>query len=77
MTDGSSTTPTVTDARASRVDDRPPRKGWTLILASVGVFMTSLDTLVVATALPVLRLDLDASLADLEWTVNAYNLALA
>jgi EmrB/QacA subfamily drug resistance transporter len=77
MTDVSSTTRVVADRRARRVDDRPPRKGWTLILASIGVFMTSLDTLVVATALPVLRLDLDASLADLEWTVNAYNLAFA
>ena len=61
MTDVSNTTRVVTERRAGRVDDRPPRKGWTLILASVGVFMTSLDTLVVATALPVLRADLDAS----------------
>jgi hypothetical protein len=61
MTDVSNTTRVVTDRRAGRVDDRAPGKGWTLILASVGVFMTSLDTLVVATALPVLRADLDAS----------------
>jgi EmrB/QacA subfamily drug resistance transporter len=39
--------------------------------------MTALDTLVVTTALPVLRVDLHASLSDLEWTVNAYNLAFA
>ena len=54
-----------------------PRKAWTLVLASLGVFMTALDTLVVTTALPVLRADLGASLTDLEWTVNAYNLAFA
>jgi hypothetical protein len=30
---------------------------------------------VVTTALPVLRVDLLASLSGLEWTVNAYNLA--
>jgi EmrB/QacA subfamily drug resistance transporter len=53
------------------------RQAWTLVLASLGVFMAALDTLVVATALPVLRLDLHASLSDLEWTVNAYNLAFA
>ncbi|NGN70360.1 DHA2 family efflux MFS transporter permease subunit, partial [Streptomyces sp. A7024] len=53
------------------------RRTWTLVLASLGGFMATLDTLVVATALPVLRVDLGASLADLEWTVNAYNLALA
>ncbi|MDQ4048991.1 MAG: MFS transporter [Actinomycetota bacterium] len=56
---------------------RQPHKVWTLVVASLGVFMTALDTLVVTTALPVLRVDLDASLADLEWTVNAYNLSFA
>jgi EmrB/QacA subfamily drug resistance transporter len=54
-----------------------PHKGWTLTLAALATFMTALDTLVVTTALPVLRVDLHASLADLEWTVNAYNLAFA
>src|ERR1041385_4822769 len=53
------------------------RKGWTLVLASLGLFMVALDTLVVTTALPVLRVDLGASLGDLEWTVNAYNLSFA
>lgn len=53
------------------------RKGWTLILAALGLFMVALDTFVVTTALPVLRVDLGASLSDLEWTVNAYNLAFA
>jgi EmrB/QacA subfamily drug resistance transporter len=32
---------------------------------------------VVTTALPVLQADIGASLTDLEWTVNAYNLAFA
>src|SRR6266571_1254582 len=54
-----------------------PQKVWTIVLASLGVFMTALDTLVVTTSLPVLRVDLHASLASLEWTVNAYNLAFA
>ena len=45
------------------------RQGWTLVLASLGVFMVALDTLVVSTALPVLRVDFGASLGDLEWTV--------
>ena len=56
---------------------RPPRKGWTLVLAGLAAFMTTLDTLVVTTALPVLRVDLHTSLSGLEWTVNAYNLAFA
>jgi hypothetical protein len=53
------------------------RKGWTLALASFGVFLTSLDVVVVATALPTLRTDLHASLSQLEWTINAYNLVFA
>jgi EmrB/QacA subfamily drug resistance transporter len=59
------------------VSDRSPHKAWTLVLASLAVFMTALDTLVVTTALPVLRVDLHAGLSNLEWTVNAYNLAFA
>src|SRR5438552_10496306 len=39
--------------------------------------MTALDTLVVTTSLPVLRVSLHASLSSLEWTVNAYNLSFA
>jgi EmrB/QacA subfamily drug resistance transporter len=65
------------DARR-RVSNAPaPHRTWTLVLASVGVFMTALDTLVVTTSLPVLRVSLHASLSSLEWTVNAYNLAFA
>jgi EmrB/QacA subfamily drug resistance transporter len=39
--------------------------------------MTALDTLVVANSLPALKQSLHADLSDLEWTVNAYNLAFA
>src|ERR1700730_17897696 len=58
-------------------DRHAPHKTWTIVLASIGVFMTALDTLVVTTSLPVLRASLHASLPSLEWTVNAYNLAFA
>jgi len=50
---------------------------WVLALASVASLMVALDTLVVTTALSTIRLDLGASIAELEWTVNAYNLSLA
>jgi EmrB/QacA subfamily drug resistance transporter len=59
------------------VTGRPLRTGWTLVLASIGTFVTALDVVVVSTALPTLRSELGASLADLEWTINAYNLAFA
>ncbi|PRX50722.1 EmrB/QacA subfamily drug resistance transporter [Nonomuraea fuscirosea] len=55
----------------------PFRPGWTLALVSVAAFLTSLDVMVVVTALPTIQEELNASLADLEWTVNAYNLAFA
>jgi MFS family permease len=48
-----------------------------IVLASIGVFMTARDTLVVTTSLPALRTDLHASLSSLEWTINAYNLTFA
>src|SRR5271170_4331549 len=50
---------------------------WTLVITSLALFMTSLDNLVVTTALPVIRLQLHASLSSLEWTVNAYTLSFA
>jgi EmrB/QacA subfamily drug resistance transporter len=39
--------------------------------------MAALDTLVVSTALSTIRRDLGASVQQLEWTVNAYNLSFA
>jgi EmrB/QacA subfamily drug resistance transporter len=60
-----------------KADITSQSRRWTLTLASLGVFMTALDTLVVVNALPVLRIDLGAQLSDLEWTVNAYNLSFA
>lgn len=54
-----------------------PSTGWTLLLASIGTFITALDVVVVSTALPTLRAHFGASLSDLEWTINAYNLAFA
>src|SRR5881392_1473334 len=50
---------------------------WTFAITSVALFMVTLDNLVVTTALPVIRKDLNASLGGLEWTVNAYTLTFA
>ncbi|MGH2873706.1 MAG: MFS transporter [Solirubrobacteraceae bacterium] len=50
---------------------------WVVILTGIGSLMAALDTLVVSTALSRIRLDLGASVAQLEWTVNAYNLSFA
>src|SRR5215213_6304115 len=53
------------------------RTTWVLALTAIGSLMAALDTLVVATALPTIRADLGASVEQLEWTVNAYNLSFA
>jgi EmrB/QacA subfamily drug resistance transporter len=50
---------------------------WTLVVAATALFMAVLDSLVVTFALPEIQLDLNASLAQLEWTVNSFTLAFA
>jgi EmrB/QacA subfamily drug resistance transporter len=50
---------------------------WVVALTGIGSLMAALDTLVVSTALSTIRLDLGASVEQLEWTVNAYNLSFA
>src|ERR1019366_7927405 len=48
------------------------RRGWTLVIVSIGLFMVVLDNLVVNVALPSIHRDLAASIQPLEWTVNVY-----
>jgi MFS family permease len=50
---------------------------WVLGLTGLASLLVVLDTLVVTTALSVIRLDLGASVGQLEWTVNAYVLSFA
>ena len=54
-----------------------PHQRWALALASAASFMIALDSTVVSTALGTIRRDLGASVASLEWTVNAYVLSFA
>jgi EmrB/QacA subfamily drug resistance transporter len=58
----------MTSSRTSR---------WTLAIVSLGLFMVVLDNLVVNVALPSIHRDLNASIQELEWTVNAYVLSYA
>jgi EmrB/QacA subfamily drug resistance transporter len=60
-----------------RTTRRPRSTRWVLALTSIASLMVALDTLVVSTALTTIRLDLGATIEQLEWTVNAYNLSLA
>ncbi|MFF4358260.1 DHA2 family efflux MFS transporter permease subunit [Streptomyces sp. NPDC001604] len=63
--------------RKPPAEQAPHRPVWTVVLAGLGALLCSLDVVVVATALPALRADFGASLSDLEWTINAYNLVFA
>jgi len=52
------------------------RRWWTLAAMCFALFMVMLDNTVVNVALPAIQSDLHASIAGLEWTVNAYTLAV-
>ncbi len=52
-------------------------KWWTLTAVCTGVFMLLLDITIVNVALPDIQQQLDASLSDLQWVIDAYALSLA
>src|SRR3954452_6905031 len=54
-----------------------PQGKWILLTTILGSSMALLDSTVVNVALPAIGRDLDADLASLQWTVNAYMLTLA
>jgi EmrB/QacA subfamily drug resistance transporter len=54
-----------------------PRGRWIVLTTVLGSSMAMLDSTVVNVALPRIGRDLDAGLAALQWTVNAYMLTLA
>ncbi|HWK24962.1 MAG TPA: DHA2 family efflux MFS transporter permease subunit [Solirubrobacter sp.] len=53
------------------------RKWWTLVAVAAGTFMLLLDVTIVNVALPDIEIALHASLADLQWVIDAYALTLA
>src|SRR5206468_10776224 len=53
------------------------RKPLILIALLLAAFVINLDTTIVNVALPTLSRDLDASTAQLQWTVDAVNLLFA
>ncbi|QNE46469.1 MFS transporter [Glaciihabitans sp. INWT7] len=48
-----------------------------IVAASLPMFMATLDNLVMTSALPVIRTELDAGIDELQWFVNAYTLSFA
>src|SRR5258708_39900912 len=62
---------------APQTDTERRKRAWVVALTGIGSMMVALDTVVVATALSTIRVHLHASVSQLEWTVNAYNLSFA
>src|SRR6266487_4350002 len=55
----------------------PNRRGPALVALCMAAFVISLDTTIVNVALPSLVRQLDASVTDLQWVVDAYSLVFA
>jgi EmrB/QacA subfamily drug resistance transporter len=68
------TVPTVPASRTSR---RAVPVGLALAAASLPMFMSTLDNLVMTSALPVIQRTLSASVEQLQWMMNSYTLAFA
>ncbi|MFD4468592.1 DHA2 family efflux MFS transporter permease subunit [Rhodococcus sp. NPDC058505] len=73
------TTDHRTAVRGGSAPARPRRVPlWLAMLAaSLPMFMATLDNLVMTSALPVVQADLNASVGQLQWFLNAYTLAFA
>lgn len=73
-------TTTINNASSQKASPKSTRRvpTWLAIAAaSIPMFMATLDNLVVTNALPKIGMDLHASIADLQWVMNAYALAFA
>jgi EmrB/QacA subfamily drug resistance transporter len=65
------------DVAGTAARARRDPKWWTLTAVCTGVFMLLLDITIVNVALPDIQQQLDASLSDLQWVIDAYALSLA
>jgi EmrB/QacA subfamily drug resistance transporter len=66
------------DRRVDAPPDTPdPRRWLILAICCTSLFIVGLDATVVNIALPSIRRDLRASVAQLQWTIDAYTLTLA
>ena len=68
--------PSAAPTNPAEAGARDP-KWWTLVAVCTGVFMLLLDITIVNVALPDIQTELDASLSDLQWVIDAYALSLA
>ncbi|MFI0485417.1 MFS transporter [Actinomadura sp. 9N215] len=69
------TPPVPAKAAPVRLDE--PAGRWVLVVTAAGSGLVLLEATVVNVALPALQRNLDASMAGLQWTVNAFTLTLS
>jgi EmrB/QacA subfamily drug resistance transporter len=69
--------PPTPSSRSSRSPRRAVPVGLALAAASLPMFMSTLDNLVMTSALPVIQQSLSASVEELQWMMNAYTLSFA
>src|SRR3546814_1044288 len=54
-----------------------PRRNLVLAICCMSLLMVSMDATIVNVALPSIRVDLSASLTQLQWVIDAYTVVLA
>ncbi|PZQ91771.1 MAG: MFS transporter [Leifsonia xyli] len=70
----------MTTSPSPATTTRPARRvpfGLIVLATGLPMFMATLDNLVMTNALPAIRLDLGASIEELQWFMNAYTLVFA
>src|SRR5215468_7125742 len=55
----------------------PRRRLVVLVTCCLALFLTALDATIVNIALPAIRRDLHASVADLQWSIDGYTVVVA
>ena len=65
------------DAHAPSAPRRRTPVWLAIVAASLPMFMATLDNLVITNALPAMRVELGASMEELQWFVNAFTLSFA
>ncbi len=80
MTDPAAASPAPPSEASSAtpgLDQGHPRKWWILVAVSIGMFMGLLDVTIVNIAMPAIIGDLDTTVSEASWVLNAYSLVLA
>jgi len=54
-----------------------PRRWWVLVAVGIGTFMSALDGSIINTVLPLLRAELDTTVAGIEWVATIYLLVVS